>query len=151
MSKINMGTSAVGRWMFPLSLSGSWGATWYGIWAPSSSNLEVGNQVHQDDPVNEAVRDAFGVQDDNFTEEVRGPHLVFFRTMQREFFSLMDESDRPLYQGCRNTQSYLFLSNCTISSACVGSPIRQCRCSRNYFEMLSQTRTFPHPSTRRRR
>ncbi|KAI9122303.1 hypothetical protein K1719_006992 [Acacia pycnantha] len=43
------------------------GATWYGIWAPSSSNLEVGNQVHQDDPVNEAVRDAFGVQDDNFT------------------------------------------------------------------------------------
>ncbi|KAI9105205.1 hypothetical protein K1719_022734 [Acacia pycnantha] len=41
----------------------------------------------------------------------------------------MDESDRPLYQGCRNTQSYLFLSNCTISSACVGSAIRQCRCS----------------------
>ncbi|KAI9071618.1 hypothetical protein K1719_046419 [Acacia pycnantha] len=47
------------------------GATWYGIWAPSSSNLEVGNQVHQDDPVNEAVSDAFGVQDDNFTREVR--------------------------------------------------------------------------------
>ncbi|KAI9107895.1 hypothetical protein K1719_021231 [Acacia pycnantha] len=47
------------------------GATWYGIWAPSSSNLEVGNQVHQDDPVNEAVRDAFGVQDDNFTQRCR--------------------------------------------------------------------------------
>ncbi|KAI9126698.1 hypothetical protein K1719_002294 [Acacia pycnantha] len=80
-------------------LGGSWGATWYGIWAPSSSNIRVGNQVHQDDPVNEAVRDAFGVQDDNFTAEVQGPEPVFFRNdAAREFFSLMDESDRPLYQ-----------------------------------------------------
>ncbi|KAI9077747.1 hypothetical protein K1719_040233 [Acacia pycnantha] len=41
----------------------------YGLHLPRTS--EVGNQVHQDDPVNEAVRDAFGVQDDNFTEEVQ--------------------------------------------------------------------------------
>ncbi|KAI9096024.1 hypothetical protein K1719_026171 [Acacia pycnantha] len=39
----------------------------YGLHLPRTS--QVGNQVHQDDPVNEAVRDAFGVQDDNFTEE----------------------------------------------------------------------------------
>ncbi|KAI9107259.1 hypothetical protein K1719_021647 [Acacia pycnantha] len=81
---------------FPRSiyiLGGSWGATWYGIWAPSSSNLTVGNQVHQDDPVNEAVRDAFGVQDDNFTAEVQGPEPVFFRNnAAREFFSLMEFS-----------------------------------------------------------
>ncbi|KAI9085502.1 hypothetical protein K1719_032569 [Acacia pycnantha] len=40
----------------------------YGLHLPRTS--QVGNQVHQDDPVNEAVRDAFGVQDDNFTAEV---------------------------------------------------------------------------------
>ncbi|KAI9124856.1 hypothetical protein K1719_004183 [Acacia pycnantha] len=39
----------------------------YGLHLPRTS--EVGNQVHQDDPVNEAVRDVFGVQDDNFTVE----------------------------------------------------------------------------------
>ncbi|KAI9074070.1 hypothetical protein K1719_043962 [Acacia pycnantha] len=37
----------------------------YGLHLPRTS--QVGNQVHQDDPINEAVRDAFGVQDDNFT------------------------------------------------------------------------------------
>ncbi|KAI9108187.1 hypothetical protein K1719_021060 [Acacia pycnantha] len=37
----------------------------YGFHLPQTS--QVGNQVHQDDPVNEAVHDAFGVQDDNFT------------------------------------------------------------------------------------
>ncbi|KAI9118280.1 hypothetical protein K1719_010612 [Acacia pycnantha] len=42
----------------------------YGLHLPRTS--QVGNQVHQDDPVNEAVRDAFGVQDDNFTAEVQG-------------------------------------------------------------------------------
>ncbi|KAI9111185.1 hypothetical protein K1719_017796 [Acacia pycnantha] len=36
-----------------------------GLHLPRTS--QVGNQVHQDDPVNEVVRDAFGVQDDNFT------------------------------------------------------------------------------------
>ncbi|KAI9095433.1 hypothetical protein K1719_026467 [Acacia pycnantha] len=40
----------------------------YGLHLPRTS--QVGNQVHQDDPVNEVVRDAFGVQDDNFTAEV---------------------------------------------------------------------------------
>ncbi|KAI9111836.1 hypothetical protein K1719_017526 [Acacia pycnantha] len=70
----------------------------YGLHLPRTS--QVGNQVHQDDPVNEAVRDAFGVQDDNFTVEVQGPEPIFFRNdAAREFFSLMDESDRPLYQG----------------------------------------------------
>ncbi|KAI9110133.1 hypothetical protein K1719_019174 [Acacia pycnantha] len=134
MSKINMGTSAsvtkdtknkafsgVLQKKFKLreqhkSLSrsiyitgGSWGATWYGIWAPSSSNLEVGNQVHQDDPVNEAVRDAFGVQDDNFTKRC-GVRTVFFENdAAREFFSLMDESDRPLYQGCQKYSKLSFL------------------------------------------
>ncbi|KAI9089312.1 hypothetical protein K1719_029591 [Acacia pycnantha] len=76
-----------------------------------------------------SVRDAFGVQDDNFTKRCGVQTCFLQNDAAREFFSLMDESDRPLYQGCRNTQSYLFLSNCTISSACVGSPIRQCRCS----------------------
>ncbi|KAI9070732.1 hypothetical protein K1719_047304 [Acacia pycnantha] len=32
----------------------------YGLHLPRTS--QVGNQVYQDDPVNEAVRDAFGVQ-----------------------------------------------------------------------------------------
>ncbi|KAI9079060.1 hypothetical protein K1719_038968 [Acacia pycnantha] len=48
----NFGTSSCKA--FPEAYTftgGSWGATWYGIWAPSSSNLErVGNQVHQDSP-----------------------------------------------------------------------------------------------------
>ncbi|KAI9116912.1 hypothetical protein K1719_011911 [Acacia pycnantha] len=43
----------------------------YGLHLPRTS--QVGNQVHQDDPVNEAVHDAFGVQDNNFTAEVQGP------------------------------------------------------------------------------
>ncbi|KAI9090224.1 hypothetical protein K1719_028770 [Acacia pycnantha] len=37
----------------------------YGDHLPRTS--QVGNQVHQDDPVNEAIHDAFYVQDDNFT------------------------------------------------------------------------------------
>ncbi|KAI9127830.1 hypothetical protein K1719_000823 [Acacia pycnantha] len=62
--------------------------------------VDARNQVDQDDLVNEAVRDAFGVQDDNFAAEVQGPEPVFFRNDAAwEFFSLMDESDRPLYQG----------------------------------------------------
>ncbi|KAI9093198.1 hypothetical protein K1719_027212 [Acacia pycnantha] len=75
MSKIDMGTSAVGRWMFPLSLTfprsiyilgGSWEqrGMGYGLNLPRSS--QVGNQADQDDSVNEVVRDTFGVQDDNF-------------------------------------------------------------------------------------
>ncbi|KAI9118675.1 hypothetical protein K1719_010120 [Acacia pycnantha] len=69
----------------------------YGDHLPRTS--QVGNQVDQDDPVNEVVHDAFGVQDDNFTTEVQGPERVFFRNnVAREFFSLMDESDHPLYQ-----------------------------------------------------
>ncbi|KAI9117981.1 hypothetical protein K1719_011123 [Acacia pycnantha] len=58
------------------------------VWDMGSIFLEpqVGNQVHQDDPVNEAVRDAFGVQDDNFTERC-GVRTVFFRTMQLGNFS----------------------------------------------------------------
>ncbi|KAI9071036.1 hypothetical protein K1719_047000 [Acacia pycnantha] len=67
----------------------------YGDHLPQTS--QVGNQV---DPINKAIRDAFGVQDDNFTAEVQGPKPIFFRNdAAREFFSLMDESDRPLYQG----------------------------------------------------
>ncbi|KAI9087112.1 hypothetical protein K1719_030947 [Acacia pycnantha] len=98
----------------------------YGVLLPRTS--QVGNQVHQDDPVNEAVRDAFGVQENNFTSEEQGPEPVFFRNdAAREFFSLMDESDRPLYQGCQKYSKLSFRSNCTISSACVGSAIRQCR------------------------
>ncbi|KAI9087728.1 hypothetical protein K1719_030360 [Acacia pycnantha] len=63
----------------------------YGLHLPRTS--QVGNQVHQDDPINEAVRDAFGVQVDNFTAKVQGPEPVFFRNdAAREFFSLMDES-----------------------------------------------------------
>ncbi|KAI9079428.1 hypothetical protein K1719_038617 [Acacia pycnantha] len=42
----------------------------YGLHLPRTS--QVGNQVHQDDP-NEAVRDAFGVRDDNFTNRRSGP------------------------------------------------------------------------------
>ncbi|KAI9122686.1 hypothetical protein K1719_006526 [Acacia pycnantha] len=57
----------------------------YGLHLPRTS--EVGNQVHQDDPVNEAVRDAFGVQDDNFTAEVQGPDLFSSGTMQLGNFS----------------------------------------------------------------
>ncbi|KAI9111911.1 hypothetical protein K1719_017601 [Acacia pycnantha] len=67
----------------------------YGDHLPQSS--QVANQV---DPVNEAVRDAFGFQDDNFTTEVEGEKLVFFwNDAARDFFNLMDESDCPLYQG----------------------------------------------------
>ncbi|KAI9073766.1 hypothetical protein K1719_044263 [Acacia pycnantha] len=80
----------------------------YGLHLPRTS--QNGNQVHQDDPVNEVVRDAFGVQDDNFTAEVQGPEPVFFRNDAAwEFFSLMDESDRPLYQGCQKYSKLSFL------------------------------------------
>ncbi|KAI9110526.1 hypothetical protein K1719_018392 [Acacia pycnantha] len=80
----------------------------YGLHLPRTS--QVGNQVHQDDLVNEAVHDAFGVQDDNFTAEVQGPEPVFFRNdAARECFSLMDESDRPLYQGSQKYSKLSFL------------------------------------------
>ncbi|KAI9085609.1 hypothetical protein K1719_032452 [Acacia pycnantha] len=80
----------------------------YGDHLPQTSQVE--NQVHQDDPVNEAVHDAFGVQDSNFTAEVQGPKPVFFRNdAAREFFSLMDESDRPLYQGFQKYSKLSFL------------------------------------------
>ncbi|KAI9090240.1 hypothetical protein K1719_028786 [Acacia pycnantha] len=46
----------------------------YGDHLPQIS--QVANQVNQNDPVNEAVRDAFGFQDNNFTAEVQGPELV---------------------------------------------------------------------------
>ncbi|KAI9107541.1 hypothetical protein K1719_021578 [Acacia pycnantha] len=47
-------------------------------------------------PTSEAAEE---IIDDNFTA-VQGPEPVFFRNdAAREFFSLMDESDRPLYQG----------------------------------------------------
>ncbi|KAI9084429.1 hypothetical protein K1719_033619 [Acacia pycnantha] len=46
----------------------------YGLHLPRTS--QVGNQVHQDDPVNEAVRDAFGVQDDNFTKYSKLSFLI---------------------------------------------------------------------------
>ncbi|KAI9090882.1 hypothetical protein K1719_028367 [Acacia pycnantha] len=49
----------------------------YGDHVPRSS--QVANQVDQNDPVNEVVRDAFGFQDDNFTAEVQGAEHVFFR------------------------------------------------------------------------
>ncbi|KAI9089972.1 hypothetical protein K1719_028942 [Acacia pycnantha] len=57
----------------------------YGLHLPRTS--QVGNQVHQDDPVNEVIRDAFGVQDDNFTAKF-GVRTVFFRMMQLENFSV---------------------------------------------------------------
>ncbi|KAI9081656.1 hypothetical protein K1719_036392 [Acacia pycnantha] len=82
------------------------------------------------------------------SREVRGQDCFLRERCSSGIFSLMDESDRPLYQGCRNTQSYLFLSNCTISSACVGSAIRQCRCS-GITSRCFPERTFPHPSTRK--
>ncbi|KAI9070676.1 hypothetical protein K1719_047361 [Acacia pycnantha] len=47
----------------------------YGLHLPRTS--QVGNQVHQDDPVNEAVRDAFGVRDDNFTARRAGSVTSF--------------------------------------------------------------------------
>ncbi|KAI9125551.1 hypothetical protein K1719_002969 [Acacia pycnantha] len=131
---------------------GSWGATWYGIWAPSSSNLEVGNQVHQDDPVNEAVVMLLVFKTTTSQREVRGPRPVFFENdAAREFFSLMDESDRPLYQGCQKYSKLSFLIKLYHIKCMCGISDKAMSMSWNYFEMLSQTRTFPHPSTRRRR
>ncbi|KAI9091658.1 hypothetical protein K1719_028101 [Acacia pycnantha] len=113
----------------------------YGLHLPRTS--QVGNQVHQDDPVNEAVRDAFGVQDDNFTVEVRWSEPVFFRMMQLGNFSASWMRAIVLcIKVVINTQSYLLRSNCTISSACVGSPIRQCRCS-GITSRCIPVRTFP--------
>ncbi|KAI9124840.1 hypothetical protein K1719_004167 [Acacia pycnantha] len=48
----------------------------YGLHLPRTS--QVGNQVHQDDPVNEGIRDAFGVRDDNFTASA-GSRTCFLR------------------------------------------------------------------------
>ncbi|KAI9075367.1 hypothetical protein K1719_042679 [Acacia pycnantha] len=74
----------------------------YGDHLPRSS--QVRNQLDQDDPVNEAIRDAFGFQDKKFTAEVQGAKLVFFRNdAAQEFFSLMDEANRPLYQDIPTT------------------------------------------------
>ncbi|KAI9075855.1 hypothetical protein K1719_042135 [Acacia pycnantha] len=44
-----------------------------------SRSSQVGNQLDQDDPVNEAVRDAFGFQDDNFTAEGLGCKTCFLQ------------------------------------------------------------------------
>ncbi|KAI9077761.1 hypothetical protein K1719_040247 [Acacia pycnantha] len=65
-----------------------------------SRSSQEGIQVDQDYAVNDVVRDMFGFQDYNFTAEVQGADPVFLRNeAAREFFSLMDEADRPLYQG----------------------------------------------------
>ena len=75
---------------------------------PQSS--QVGVQVDEADPINDAVRDAFGFQDDNFNEEVQGSEPVFMRNeAARDFFNLMDEVDRPLYQGCQKYSKLSFL------------------------------------------
>ena len=75
---------------------------------PQSS--QVGVHVNEHDPVNDAVRDAFGVQDDNFNEEVQGSEPVFFSNeAARDFFTLMDDADRPLYPGCRKYSKLSFL------------------------------------------
>ncbi|KAI9105177.1 hypothetical protein K1719_022706 [Acacia pycnantha] len=57
----------------------------YGLHLPRTS--KVGNQVHQDDPVNEAVHDAFGVQDDNFIAKF-GSELFSSGMMRLENFSV---------------------------------------------------------------
>ncbi|KAI9124847.1 hypothetical protein K1719_004174 [Acacia pycnantha] len=78
----------------------------YGLHLPRTS--QVGNQVHQDDPVNEAVRDAFGDQDDNFTP-VRGPNLFSSGMMQLGNFSASWMRAIVLcIKVVINTQSYLF-------------------------------------------
>ncbi|KAI9088258.1 hypothetical protein K1719_029979 [Acacia pycnantha] len=79
----------------------------YGDHLPRTS--QVGNQVDQDDLVNEAVRDAFSVQDDNFTARFVVRTRFLQNDAAREFFSLMDESDRPLYQGCQKDSKLSFL------------------------------------------
>ncbi|KAI9085140.1 hypothetical protein K1719_032956 [Acacia pycnantha] len=108
----------------------------FGLHLPRTS--QVGNQVHQDDPVNEAVRDAFGVQDDNFTAEVQGPEPVFFRNdAAREFFSLMDESDRPLYQGCHKYSKLSFLIK-LYHIKCMCGITEAMSMFWNYFEMHSR-------------
>ncbi|KAI9126429.1 hypothetical protein K1719_002850 [Acacia pycnantha] len=62
-----------------------------------------GNQLDQDDPV-EAVRDAFGFQDNNFAAEVQGVEPIFFRNdAAQKNFSLMNEADHPLYQDILTT------------------------------------------------
>ncbi|KAI9117919.1 hypothetical protein K1719_011061 [Acacia pycnantha] len=74
----------------------------YGDHLPRSS--QVRNQLDQDDPLNEAIHDAFGFQGDNFTTEVQGKEPAFFKNdAAREFFSLMDEADCPLYQDIPTT------------------------------------------------
>ncbi|KAI9101392.1 hypothetical protein K1719_023874 [Acacia pycnantha] len=71
---------------------------------------QVGDKVDQEDPVNDVVRDVFGFQDNNFTKEFQGVDPVFFRNDGvREFFSLMDEANRPLYQGYRKYSKLSFL------------------------------------------
>ncbi|KAI9127673.1 hypothetical protein K1719_000666 [Acacia pycnantha] len=48
--------------------------------------------------------------DDNFTTEVQDAELVFLRNdAAHEFFSLMDEADRPLHQGCQKYSKLSFL------------------------------------------
>ncbi|KAI9096826.1 hypothetical protein K1719_025809 [Acacia pycnantha] len=157
MSKIDTGTSAGGRWMFPLSLrrTGRWPGgvltgrlcrkgtqeaahservhhtagtktfavtyeemiSWevhgeqrgmgYGLHLPRTS--QVGNQVHQDDPVNEAVRDAFGVRDDNFTAKCGVQNLFSSGMMQLGNFSASWMRAIVLcIKVVINTQSYLF-------------------------------------------
>ncbi|KAI9109803.1 hypothetical protein K1719_018844 [Acacia pycnantha] len=79
----------------------------YGLHLPRTS--QVGNQVHQDDPVNEGIRDAFGVRDDNFTVEVRGPNLFSSGMMRLGNFSASWMRAIVLcIKVVINTQSYLF-------------------------------------------
>ncbi|KAI9072597.1 hypothetical protein K1719_045433 [Acacia pycnantha] len=69
----------------------------------------------------------------------------------REFFSLMDESDRPLYQGCHKYSKLSFLIKLYHIKCMCGISDKAMSMFWNYFEMRSTARTFPHPSTRRRR
>ncbi|KAI9071130.1 hypothetical protein K1719_046907 [Acacia pycnantha] len=79
----------------------------YGLHLPRTS--QVGNQVHQDDPVNEAVRDALVFKTTTSQKRCRSSTRFLLNDAAREFFSLMDESDRPLYQGCQKYSKLSFL------------------------------------------
>ncbi|KAI9121717.1 hypothetical protein K1719_007107 [Acacia pycnantha] len=73
---------------------------------------QVRPQVDEDDPINDALRDAFGFHDNNIIAEVQGvdPDPVFLRNyVAHEFFSLMDEKGCSLYQGCRKYSKLSFL------------------------------------------
>ncbi|KAI9074934.1 hypothetical protein K1719_043097 [Acacia pycnantha] len=89
--------------------------------------------------------------DDNFTAKCRVQNCFLQNDAAREFFSLMDESDRPLYQGCHKYSKLSFLIKLYHIKCMCGITDKAMSMFLELLRDAFPDADIPHPSTRRRR